>query len=298
MVMVMVMEKSKAMMHKTQNDRWDNIIDSNAQHYSFKISLVWKYKDLLLLFVRRDLVSLYKQTILGPLWFLIQPLMTTLIYVFIFGNVAKLSTDGIPHTLFYLSGVIIWTYFADCVTQTSGTFTKNAALFGKVYFPRVITPLSISITNLIKLGIQMLLLFVIGFYYQFYVGTEFSLNITLLGFPFLVILMAIQGLGFGLLVSALTTKYRDLQYLVQFAVQLAMYASTVIFPLSTLEGNFKTIIALNPMSPIIESFRYMFFSTGEIPFQYLLISTFVSMVLFIFSVLIFNKVEKNFMDTV
>lgn len=281
-----------------ENSYWNNVIDADKVKWSLKFSAVWRYRDLLFLFVKRDFVSFYKQTILGPLWFLIQPLLTTLIYVFIFGNVAKLSGGGIPHTLFYLSGIVVWTYFSDSVNQTSGTFTKNAHLFGKVYFPRIITPLSIVITNLIKLGIQLVLLLTITFYFGMFEGAVVHPNWTIIFFPILVILMAIQGLGFGLLVSALTTKYRDLQFLVQFAVQLAMYASTVIFPLSGLEGKFRTIILLNPMSSVIETARYMFYSAGELPLIPLIWSALFSILLFITSTFLFNRIERDFMDTV
>lgn len=272
-------------------------IDANPAGLSLGLRSAWKYRDLLLLFVRRDFVSFYKQTILGPIWFFLQPLILTLTYVFIFGNVAQLSADGLPHLLFYLSGVITWTYFADAVNQTSVTFIKNAQIFGKVYFPRIVVPLSVVITNLIKLGIQLSLFAVFLLYYIFN-GYDVFPTLSILGFPLLVLLMATLGLGAGLIVSSVTTKYRDLQFLITFGVQLLMYASTVIFPFSSLSGNYKLAIALNPMSAIIETSRFMLLGSGEIPYFELTYSALFSLSVFLIGLFMFNKTEKNFMDTV
>ena len=276
---------------------WRYKIESQASGFSLRLSEIWAYRDLLMLFVKRDFVSFYKQTILGPLWFFIQPLLMTLTYVFIFGRVANLSSDGVPHLLFYLSGIVLWTYFSDAVNQTSATFTKNASLFGKVYFPRIVLPLSIVVTNLLKLVVQFTLFTLIMLYFVLE-GSDIAPTSGLFLFPVLLVIIAMLGLGAGLLVSALTTKYRDLQFLIQFGVQLLMYASSVIFPLSSLSGNFKLIIILNPMSSIIESFRFGILGSGGIPVNGLIYSAFLGLVLFFLGAIVFNRTEKNFMDTV
>ncbi len=276
---------------------WRYKIESQASGFSLRLSEIWAYRDLLMLFVKRDFVSFYKQTILGPLWFFIQPLLMTLTYVFIFGRVANLSSDGVPHLLFYLSGIVLWTYFSDAVNQTSATFTKNASLFGKVYFPRIVLPLSIVVTNLLKLVVQLTLFTLIMLYFVLE-GSDIAPTSGLFLFPVLLVIIAMLGLGAGLLVSALTTKYRDLQFLIQFGVQLLMYASSVIFPLSSLSGNFKLIIILNPMSSIIESFRFGILGSGGIPVNGLIYSAFLGLVLFFLGAIVFNRTEKNFMDTV
>ncbi len=276
---------------------WESRITCKTETINFGFGDIYRYRDLLFLFVKRDFIAFYKQTILGPLWFFIQPLLMTLTYVFIFGRVANLSSDGSSYLLFYLCGIITWTYFSDAVNQTSTTFTKNAQLFGKVYFPRIIAPLAVVITNLLKLSIQLCLF---GFILVIYLvkGEQVEPNITILAYPLLVLVMGMLGLGIGLLVSSLTTKYRDLQFLIQFSVQLLMYASTLIFPLSSLEGKFRLIILCNPMSSIIETSRFMFLGTGSIPYYALLYTAVVSIVLFFFGIFVFNRTEKNFMDSV
>jgi lipopolysaccharide transport system permease protein len=268
----------------------------------FELNLkdVWRYRDLLWLLVKRDFVSFYKQTILGPLWFFIQPLFTTIIFTFIFGNLAGLSTDGLPQPLFYMAGITAWNYFADCLTKTSTVFRDNANIFGKVYFPRLIMPLSIVVSNLVRFGVQMLLFFVmIGYYlFQNEIGSSFNPNIYVLMFPLLVLLMALLGLGLGLIITALTTKYRDLAFLITFGVQLMMYATTVIYPLSAAPAKYKWLIELNPMTGIIEAFRFGFLGQGEFTintFGYSVVFTLISLVL---GVIIFNKTEKTFVDTV
>jgi lipopolysaccharide transport system permease protein len=247
--------------------------------------------------VKRDFVSFYKQTILGPLWFFIQPLFTTIIFTFIFGNLAGLSTDGLPQPLFYMAGITAWNYFADCLTKTSTVFRDNANIFGKVYFPRLIMPLSIVVSNLVRFGVQMLLFFMMIGYYAF-TGADFHLNAYVLLFPILVLMMALLGLGLGLIITALTTKYRDLAFLITFGVQLMMYATTVIYPLSAAPAAYKWVIELNPMTGIIEAFRYGFLGEGSLTmssFGYSVIFTLVSLIL---GVVIFNKTEKTFVDTV
>ena len=265
-----------------------------------KLHEVWAYRDLLALLVRRDFVSFYKQTILGPLWFFIQPLFTTIIFTFIFGNLAGISTDGLPKPLFYMAGITAWNYFADCLTKTSTVFRDNANIFGKVYFPRLIMPLSIVVSNLVRFGVQMLLFLAFMAYYYFN-GAEFNITWAILLFPIIIILMALLGLGTGMIISAMTTKYRDLAFLVGFGVQLLMYATTVIYPLSTAIEKYPAyswIIEYNPMTPIIETFRYGFLGEGAFSWQSLGYSALVTFILLIFGTIIFNKVEKTFVDTV
>jgi lipopolysaccharide transport system permease protein len=250
-----------------------------------------------MLFVRRDFVSQYKQTILGPLWFIIQPLLTTLTFTLIFGNIAKLSTDGLPKILFYLSGVTAWNYFADCLTKTSETFNANANIFGKVYFPRLAVPVSIVISNLIRFGIQLVLFF--GFYFYFLArGTAIHSTQVLWLMPLLVLLMAALGLGTGIIVSSMTTRYRDLRFLVQFGVQLLMYTTPVIYPLSRIPEEYRWIMLANPMTPVIETFRYAVLGTGTFNWGHLGISAAAAALILAIGVLLFNHVEKTFMDTV
>ncbi|MBN2117156.1 MAG: ABC transporter permease [Anaerolineales bacterium] len=259
---------------------------------------LWRYRDLVMLFVRRDFVAVYKQTILGPLWYLIQPLLTTVIFTFIFGQIARLPTDGLPQFLFYMSGTVVWSYFAECLNKTSNTFVQNANLFGKVYFPRMAVPVSILISNLITFSIQFAL-FVAFILYFVLRGTPIQPNwlwITLS--PLLILMMAGLGLGFGVIISSLTTKYRDLRFLVTFGVQLLMYATPVIYPVSAIPERFQWIILANPMTPIVEAFRYAFLGAGTVDLGHLLYSfVFMLIVVFLGSV-IFNRVEQTFMDTV
>lgn len=279
---------------------WD--LDIQPQNHLFELHLadVWQYRDLLVLLVRRDFVSFYKQTILGPLWFFIQPLFTTLIFTFVFGNLAGISTDGLPQPLFYMAGITAWNYFADCLTKTSTVFKDNAQIFGKVYFPRLIMPLSIVVSNLVRFGVQLLLFFLfMGYYYA--VGAHFQPNWYVFLFPVLVLLMALQGLGLGMIISAMTTKYRDLAFLVTFGVQLLMYATTVIYPLSTAIEKYPKyawIIEYNPMTPIIEGFRLGFLGEGSFNWASLAYTGLISLTLTFVGLIIFNKVEKTFVDTV
>lgn len=288
------------MKHEEAIKEWDLVIEPQSSLLDLNLKDVWRYRDLLWLLVKRDFVSFYKQTILGPLWFFIQPLFTTIIFTFIFGNLAGLSTDGLPQPLFYMAGITAWNYFADCLTKTSTVFRDNAHIFGKVYFPRLIMPLSIVVSNLVRFGVQMLLFFVMMGYYLFQneLGSLFHPNIYIVLFPVLVLLMALLGLGLGLIITALTTKYRDLAFLISFGVQLMMYATTVIYPLSAAPAKYKWLIELNPMTGIIEAFRYGFLGQGEFTlntFGYSVIFTIFSLVL---GILIFNKTEKTFVDTV
>jgi lipopolysaccharide transport system permease protein len=265
-----------------------------------KLKDTWAYRDLLGLLVRRDFVSFYKQTILGPLWFFIQPIFTTIIFTFIFGNLAGISTDGLPQPLFYMAGITAWNYFADCLTKTSTVFRDNANIFGKVYFPRLIMPLSIVVSNLVRFGIQFLLFLVMMAYYYF-TNAHFAPNAYILLFPVLVLLMAALGLGLGMIISAMTTKYRDLAFLVTFGVQLLMYATTVIYPLSTALTKYPAyswVIQYNPMTAIIETFRFGFLGNGTFSWGFLGYTTGITFVILLFGIVIFNKVEKTFVDTV
>jgi lipopolysaccharide transport system permease protein len=277
---------------------WDLVIEPQSSIFSLNLKDVWRYRDLLGLLVRRDFISFYKQTIFGPLWFFIQPLFTTITFTFIFGNLASISTDGLPQPLFYMCGIITWNYFADCLTKTSSVFKDNAGIFGKVYFPRLITPLSIVASNLVKLSVQ-LLMFLLLFLY-FIIKKEFNpqLSFNLLLFPLFLLLMAGLGLGLGMIISALTTKYRDLTFLISFGVQLFMYATPVIYPLSAAPEKYKAIIALNPMSPIIEGIRYSLLGKGSFSVESLIYVTTVTIFILIVGIIIFNRVEKNFVDTV
>ncbi len=275
--------------------KWE--ISSKRSLIDLKLNSVWEYRDLLLLLVRRDFVSFYKQTILGPIWFFIQPFFTTIIFTFVFQNMAGISTDGLPGPLFYMAGITAWNYFADCITKTSSVFRDNADIFGKVYFPRLIMPLSIVVSNLVRFGIQCLLFIIVLLYYMLS-GGPVEPNIYLLLFPLLVLLMAALGLGSGMIISALTTKYRDLAFLLSFAIQLAMYATTVIVPLSAAPAKYKWIIQLNPMTPIIEAFRYGFLGKGTITVGSMVYTATFALITLFAGVIIFNKVEKNFVDTV
>ncbi|MCC5612320.1 ABC transporter permease [Nostoc sp. CHAB 5834] len=250
-----------------------------------------------MLFVRRDFVSKFKQTVLGPLWFFIQPIFQTAVMAIVFGGMAELSTDGAPPILFYLAGVTAWNYFANCLRSTSNTFTANAGLFGKVYFPRAVMPLSIVISNLIQFGIGLILFLLLYGYFALR-GYPLYPNSTLLLMPLLIVIMGFMGLGLGMLVSAMTTRYRDLQYLVEFGVQLLMYATPVILPLSAVPAKYQPIMLANPMTGVIETFKYGFLGTGSFTWGLLGYSLGFTIVVFLIGLLMFNKTEKNFMDTV
>lgn len=284
----------------SQSQNWDLVIKGHTSLFDVKFKDLWHYRDLLFLFVKRDFVSFYKQTILGPLWFFIQPIFTTIVFTFVFGNLAGISADGLPKFLFYLSGITAWNYFAECLTKTSTVFRDNANIFGKVYFPRLIMPLSIVVSNLVRFGVQLLLLiFAMAYFYFFPKDGTFEITYGLLLFPFLVLLMALLGLGFGLIITAMTTKYRDLTFLVTFGVQLLMYGTTVIYPLSyAKEKGYAWIVDKNPMTGIIEAFRYAFLGKGDLSFGNLGYSVVFTFVILLAGIVIFNKTEKNFVDTI
>lgn len=278
-------------------ETYSSSITPHNSLFDLRLAEIWQYRDLLLLFVRRDFVAKYKQTILGPVWFFIQPIFQTAVLAIVFGGMASLSTDGIPPILFYLAGVTAWNYFSNCLRTTSNTFTANASLFGKVYFPRVVTPLSIVISNLIQFGIGLLLFLSLYGFYSFGDYTP-KPNSVLLLLPLLVVVMGFMGLGLGMLISAMTTRYRDLQYLVEFGVQLLMYATPVILPLSAVPANYQPIMLANPMTGVIETFKYGFFGTGTFSWLLLGYSVGFTVVVFLLGLVVFNRTEKNFMDTV
>ena len=278
-------------------DHWDLRIRARRNWFDLRLGELWHARDWVMLFVWRDFVSVYKQTILGPLWYLIQPLLTTLTFTVIFGRIARLSTDGLPQFLFYMSGTVIWTYFADCLNKTSVTFIQNSHLFGKVYFPRLAVPISILISNLITFSIQFALF--VSFAVFFAVrGAAVHPNAWILLTPVLLLMMAGLGLGFGIIVSSLTTKYRDLRFLVTFGVQLLMYATPVIYPLSSISGRFRLLILANPMTPILEAFRFAFLGAGAVNLPHLLYSFGFMVIVMLIGTVIFNRVEQTFMDTV
>ncbi len=281
-----------------ENEQWSLVVKPQSSIFDINLSEIWHYRDLLLLFVKRDIVSVYKQTILGPLWFFIQPVLTALTFSIVFGNMAGLSTDGKPAFLFYLAGITCWNYFADCLNQTSNTFVNNAAIFGKVYFPRLITPLSIIISSLIRFLIQFAL-FVGVFFYNWFNGEMLQPNWMICLLPVLILLMGLMGLALGITISSFTTKYRDLRFLITFAVQLMMYATPVILPLSEFKGTMFLIVKYNPMTPIVETFKAAFLGTpASYELSGLLYSGGFTIVCLTIAIMIFNKVEKSFMDTV
>jgi lipopolysaccharide transport system permease protein len=280
------------------HEEWDMVIESKHSLFDLHLRDVWRYRDLLTLLVRRDFVSLYKQTILGPIWFFIQPLLTTLTFLIVFGKLAKIETGQTPQPLFYLSGIVLWTYFSECLVKTSTVFKDNTNIFGKVYFPRLIVPLSIVVSNLIKLGVQSLLFVLMLLYYIFFQDYTVEVTPYLLLLPVMILLMAMLGLSLGMIISSLTTKYRDLAFLVAFGVQLLMYATPIIYPLSNLSDKALNILKWNPMAPIVEGVRMGLFNEGYFNFGYLGYAVAVSTVLLSFAVIVFNKVEKSFIDTI
>jgi len=279
-------------------DKFDWQIEGKSSLIDLKFKDVWSYRDLLWLLVRRDFVSFYKQTILGPLWFFIQPLLTTVMFTFVFGKLGGFKTDGLPQPLFYMAGITAWNYFADCLTKTSTVFKDNANIFGKVYFPRLIMPLSIVMSNLVKFGVQMILFMLMIAYYVIIKNENCIPNYYILLFPVLIILMAILGLGMGMIISALTTKYRDLSFLVIFGVQLLMYATTVVYPLSTVKSEFCWMVKINPMTSIIETFRYGFLGNATFSWSSLAYTSSFAFIVLFLGIIIFNKVERTFVDTI
>ncbi|MBN8656075.1 MAG: ABC transporter permease [Anaerolineae bacterium] len=282
---------------KSSNEEWTLILRPQRSWWDLRLGELWRYRDLVWLFVWRDFVSTYKQTILGPLWHVVQPIATTVVFTVIFGNIAKLSTDGLPPFLFYMTGNTVWSYFSACLMSTSDTFRANAGIFGKVYFPRLITPISIVISNLLSFGIQFGIF--LGFFIYFKMsGSMVYPTLWILLLPALLAIMAGMGLGLGIIISSLTTKYRDLQKLVAFGVQLLMYGTPVIYPLSSVDEQWRWLILANPMTPVVEFFRMAFLGTSSLSPLYLLYSLVFVIVVVLTGILIFNRVEATFMDTV
>lgn len=294
-------------MDTSTSEPWDLVVKPQQSFFDIDLHDIWRYRDLLWLFVRRDFVSFYKQTILGPLWFFIQPLFTTVIYTFVFGGLASIPTDGIRSTaVFYMAGITLWNYFSECISKTSTVFRDNVTIFGKVYFPRIIMPLSLVISNLIRFAVQLLLFLVtMGIFYYIKGDHSFYFTNYVWLFPVVVLLMAFQGLGLGMIVSAMTTRYRDLAFLVLFGVQLLMYSTTVVYPLSSIIGKFGGkhpvlvwIIKYNPMTTVIETFRMGFLGHGTFTWGMFGYSTIMTLLILTLGILTFNKVERSFVDTI
>jgi lipopolysaccharide transport system permease protein len=284
--------------NEIEAEEWDITLGSDNSLFRLNLKEVWRYRDLMWLFVRRDFMAQYKQTVLGPLWHFIQPIFTTVMFLLVFGHIANIPTDGIEPALFYMSGITIWNYFSNCLTNTSNTFVANAGIFGKVYFPRLVLPLSIVISNIVRFVIQFFLLLLLIIWYQFH-GSPIHLSWNWLAIPLLLCIMAGIGLGLGIVISSLTTKYRDFTVLVGFAMQLAMYATPIAYPLSYLKNkSFKWLITLNPVTSIVEAFRYALFGKGSFSIMSLGYAVGFMVVVLMVGILVFNKVERTFIDTV
>lgn len=279
------------------NNHWTSIIKPKTKLLDLNLKELWQYKDLIIMFVKRDFKTLYKQTILGPLWVIINPMLTTLMFTVVFGGIANISTDGMPQFVFYMAGNTVWSYFSTCLTKTANTFINNSAVFGKVYFPRLVSPISTVLSGLINFFVQFVLFMFFVIYYMMS-GDAVRPNIYILLTPVLLLLIAMLSLGFGIIISSLTTKYRDLSILVTFGVQLWMYATPVVYPISQIPLHWRNIMLLNPIAPIIETFRYAFLGSGTIPWLYLGISVITTIVVLFIGIVLFNKVQKTFMDTI
>lgn len=280
----------------SNNENWSEIIVPRDNLFKINFEEVWRYRDLLLMLVHRDFVTYFKQTILGPIWFFVSPIMTTVIYVIVFGNIAEISTDGVPQIAFYLAGVTLWNYFSSCLNDTATVFSKNASMLGKVYFPRLIMPLSIVVSKLMQFGVQIALFFVVVIY--FWINGSIEPNVWALFSPFLILLLALLSLGLGMIFSSLTVKYRDMVQLLTFGVSLFMYITPVVFPVSSIPEKYKVLILSNPLTSIFEAFKYGFLGVGDFSLTGLLYSTVVTVVVFFIGVFVFNRVEKTFMDTI
>lgn len=288
------MEEEKVIMDK-RDPAWTDVIVAKGGGFNLRLREIWRYRDLVMLLVKRDLVAIYKQTVLGPLWLIIQPVLTTLTYTLIFGRLANLPVEG-PPILFYMSGVIVWSYFSDNLIKTSNTFISNANLFGKVYFPRLVVPVSITISNIVAFGAQFALFIIIYAYYSF--STNLQLNYTIFYLPLVLFVMAGLGLSFGIIISSFTTKYRDLRFLVTFGTQLLMFFTPVVLPLSFFSENVQQIMLLNPMAPVLELFKSAFLNTPAPPVYSIVYSVCFTVVSLLVGTIVFNRVERNFMDTV
>ena len=276
---------------------YTTIIKPKNKLFDIDFKELWQYRDLFSMFVKRDIITQYKQTILGPAWFFIQPAITTIMYMIVFGGIAGIPTDGLPQPMFYLAGIVCWQYFADCLNKTSSTFTTHQAIFGKVYFPRLIVPLSTVASNLVRMGIQFLMFLAVYIYYVL-VGVAVAPNIYILLLPLLILMLAGLSLGFGIIISSMTTKYRDLTILFTFIVQLWMYATPIIYPLSSMSAKRQWIMALNPVTSIVETFKYGTMGVGTFSWTQLAYSFGFMVVLMVIGIVVFNKVQRSFMDTV
>ncbi len=279
------------------DEQWDDIIGGQTGKVKLNVKEIWRYRDLLTLFVKRDFVTVYKQTVLGPIWFLIQPVFTTLIYIVVFGRVAKLTPDNVPPILFYMGSVSLWNYFADTLNITSKTFTDNAAVFGKVYFPRMILPLSKAVSGFLKLLIQFGLFLIVWSYYVF-IKQSVHPTIYMIYLPFLLLILSVLSLGFGIIITSLTTKYRDLTFLITFGVQLLMYATPIIYPMSKISADKQIWLWLNPLTSIFEAFKFSFLGQGALNYFWLGYSILFTIVIFLLGLMMFGKVERRFIDTV
>ena len=280
-----------------KNKYWTTEIKSNYSFFDFNINEIYKFKDLIFLLIKRDFATLYKQTLLGPIWFVIQPLINTLIFTIIFGKLAKISTDEIPDVLFYMSGTILWGYFSLCLMNTSNIFVKFSELFSKVYFPRIVIPISIIVTSFFQFFLQFCVFLAFYFYYKFN-GSNISLDYKILFFPLIIFQIILLSIGVGTLISSLTSKYRDFTFILTFSIQLWMFATPVVYPLGVVPDKYKILMNFNPMTSIIESFREIFFGSSSINFSYVMISLSITIFLFLFGILMFNKTQRKFIDTV
>ncbi|WNM20243.1 ABC transporter permease [Flavobacterium capsici] len=292
----MVIKKKHLINFNNQSKDWDLVIKGHTSLFDINFKDVWNYRDLLFLFVKRDFVTVYKQTILGPLWFFIQPLLTTITFTIVFGTVAQLSTDGAPKMIFYLAGITLWTYFSGCLMSVSSVFNTNASIFGKVYFPRLIMPLTVVISNLMKFGVQFILF--LGFVFYFFYQGKIQPNFYIILMPLIIFLMAAIALGIGLILTAMTTKYKDLNQLITFGVQLFMYVTPVIYPSSSIPDNYKWIVDLNPLVSLFDYMRFAFLGIGKFSIESLLFPAVFSIAIVAVGILIFNKTQKTFIDTV
>ncbi|NOU47436.1 MAG: ABC transporter permease [Bacteroidales bacterium] len=282
------------------NKSWNLVIKPKGNLFSLNLKEIWQYRDLLEMYIKRDIITVYKQTILGPVWFFIQPIFTTIVFMFVFGGLAGIPTDGIPPALFYLSGIILWNYFSETLNKNADIFIANQLIFGKIYFPRLIAPLAVTITGLFKMLIQFLV-FILVYAYYVVDGSTVSINQYALLLPVLIFILAGLSLGFGIIISSMTTKYRDLKFLISFAIQLLMYASPVIYPLSVMEGNYKKymwLIQANPVTAVMETFKFGFLGQGIFSWFALCYSLIFSIIILLIGIMVFNRVERNFMDVI
>lgn len=281
---------------KEEQHNWDSVIESKHSLLDVNLKEIWQYRDLLILFVKRDFVTVYKQTILGPLWFFIQPLLTTITFTIIFGNIAQISTDGSPKLVFYMAGITLWNYFSSCLSNVSSTFNSNAGIFSKVYFPRLIMPITTVVSNLMKFGVQFLLF--VGFVIYFSIKEQIQPNFYVVFTPFVILLMALISMGLGLILSTMTTKYKDLSQLISFGVNLLMYASPVIYPSSSVPEKYVFIVKANPLASLFDYMRFAYLGVGQFNFSSFLYPSIFAVAILALGILLFNKTQKTFMDTV